>query len=109
MLVKIDYDAVDLSACTLITVGSRTAVIDLNDRERIAGYVWLLKKTFYNCYAYRKKVTPSGIFRVYMHRQITHCPNDLCVHHLNRNGLDNRQANLELMPKGQHHELHRFR
>lgn len=108
MLVKINYDAVDLSTCSLIKVGSRTAVIDRADRERIEGYTWHLKKTLYNCYAYRIKVNGSRIFKIYMHRQITHSPNHSCVHHRNHNGLDNRRANLLNMSKDEHHALHKF-
>ena len=45
---------------------------------------------------------------IFMHRQITHCPNDKVVHHINHDGLDNRKANLLNMTTDQHKKIHSF-
>ncbi len=109
MLVKINTESEQLFDCTLIACGSRHVIIDDEDADRIVGYVWFVRRTRYNCYAYRTKKPHDKVFMVWMHRQITHCPNDMVVHHVNRNGLDNRKENLELMTEKQHHQFHRFR
>lgn len=109
MLVKITAKSVELSDCTLIRTGTWIIVIDKEDGPRILPYHWYVRRTFYNRYAYRKKIKNGTEFRIWMHRQITHCPNDKVVHHRNHNGLDNRSKNLELMTEQQHHQLHEFR
>ena len=108
MLVKIDTESVELIDCTLIACSARTAVIDSEDADRISGYKWYVRRTRYNCYAYRIKITNGKKFMVWMHRQIMHCPNNMVVHHKNHNGLDNRKENLDLMTEKSHRELHRF-
>jgi len=109
MLVKINTESEELFDCTLVACGSRTVVIDNEDAERILPYVWFVRRTRYNNYAYRKKMLHNKIFMVWMHRQIMHCPSNMVVHHKNRNGLDNRKENLELMTKKQHADFHRYR
>ena len=108
MLVKINTESEELFDCTLVSCGTRSVVIDNDDADRITGYKWYVRRTRYNCYAYRRKLAASGPFMVWMHRQITHCPNDMVVHHKNHNGLDNRKENLELMTESSHRQLHRF-
>ena len=109
MLVKINTESEQLFDCTLIQCKDRTVVIDDDDADRITGYTWFVRRTRYNCYAYRVKMPQDKIFLVWMHRQIMNCPNDMVVHHLNRNGLDNRKNNLQLMTPESHASFHRFR
>lgn len=109
MLVKIDTESEELFDCTLVACGSRTVIIDNEDADRIVGYTWYVRRTRFNCYAYRIKIIHGKKFMVWMHRQIMHCPDGMVVHHKNRNGLDNRKENLELMTEKQHAQLHRFR
>lgn len=109
MLVKINAKSIELSDCTIIRIGTWIVIIDTEDAPRILPYTWYVRKTFYNRYAYRKKICAGKDFFVYMHRQITRCPNHLVVHHKNRNGLDNRKANIPTMTKLQHDQIHRFR
>jgi len=108
MLVKIQAESVDLDNCVFVKVDEKFAIIDVEDKERICGYTWHLKRSRFNCYAYRNKSYKGTTFRVYMHRQITRCPNSKIVHHKNHHGLDNRKKNLELMTPFEHHEFHRF-
>jgi len=108
MLVKINTGSEQLFNCTLIACGSRSVVIDDEDAARISPYTWYVRRTRYNSYAYRIKITNGKKFMVWMHRQIMHCPNNMVVHHKNHNGLDNRKKNLELMTEEAHRDLHRF-
>lgn len=108
MLVKIDRKRVDLSQSVLVQVGDRFAIIDKEDADRVCGYKWHLKQRRFQFYAVRKKRRNGKEFLIYMHRQITHCPNNRVVHHKNHNGLDNRKQNLEKMTAQAHADFHRF-
>ena len=109
MLIEIDTESVELTDCTLIKCSHRVAIIDTEDAERILPYTWYMRRTRFNCYAYRIKKPHNKKFMVWMHRQIMHCPNDEVVHHKNRNGLDNRKENLQLMSPPEHQNFHRYR
>ena len=109
MLVKINTESEELFDCTLVKVSQRVALIDTEDAPRITPYTWYMRRTRYNCYAYRIVKPNDEKFLVWMHRQITHCPNDQVVHHKNRHGLDNRKNNLQLMSAQEHADFHRFR
>jgi len=70
------------------------ALVDAADLEQLSHYHWFAKRSHSNYYAVRR-VRRFGKDRlIRMHRQITHCPPGLQVHHLNRNSLDNRRSNL---------------
>jgi len=72
------------------------AVVDAADYERLAKHKWYAAKrrnTYYaarDYYCRKKKVNVT----VQMHRSIFPVPNGLFVDHINRDGLDNRKANL---------------
>lgn len=83
------------------------AIIDPDDYPRLAKYKWRLCKTKGKStpYAERSIRLPSGRYsRILMHRQILNLgqkpnpprtpPANLVIDHKNRNGLDNRKANL---------------
>ncbi len=69
----------------------KCATVDAEDFEGLNKHKWYIKEggtdTFY---AVRKK---GGVI-VYMHRQLMPVPKGLYVDHINRDGLDNRKANL---------------
>lgn len=55
-------------------------------------------------YARRSGKVKNGVYRnfsVTMHRQIMKLPKNLCVDHINHNGLDNRRANLRAVSQAQ--------
>lgn len=108
MLVKIDENTASVFNFACIKVGNKVALIDPEDYDRISPYTWYIKKSRFCEYAVRKKRASGKEFLIYMHRQITHCPNNMVVHHKNHNTLDNRKVNLPLMTPKEHNLIHRF-
>ncbi len=108
MLVEIDTDRADVFNFVCVKVGKLVAIIDPEDAERICAYTWYPKRAKHSFYAVRKKRDHGSEFLVYMHRQITHCPNHLVVHHKNHHTLDNRKQNLPKMTRKEHTLIHQF-
>lgn len=108
MLVKRDHKAPESGTRLIDCVGGSQAIIDNDDWPRIHGYQWYIRRRGGVKYAYRKKISGGKSFMIFMHRQITHCPNDKVVHHINHDGLDNRKANLLKMTTDQHKKIHSF-
>jgi hypothetical protein len=72
------------------------AIVDPEDYERLNSHKWYAincKNTFY---AGRNSSVPKTKKRLYikMHNQVINPPKGLILDHINRNGLDNRKANL---------------
>lgn len=66
----------------------KVAKIDAADADKVAGRNWSLT----GCGRYATGWVDGRV--VTMHRHIMDYPEDLCVDHLNHDGLDNRRANL---------------
>lgn len=83
---------------------NHTAVIDDEDFALVSKYSWWIQRneTTDVVYAVREERLSDGTRRVYrMHREIlglTH-GDGVMVDHINRNGLDNRRANLRIADK----------
>ena len=78
------------------------AIVDPDDYERLSKYKWYALKapnTFYAQRKVRRRNGTSGL--VIMHRDIINAPDEFLVDHINRNGLDNRKANLRLATRSQ--------
>ncbi len=79
------------------------AIVDPEDYERLNKYKWYAIKSGNTFYAARS--VWDGINKkrriIKMHRQIINPPHPLVVDHINRNGLDNRKANLRPATKSQ--------
>ncbi len=72
------------------------AIVDPDDYERLSKYKWYAIKamnTFYAARTIRSGINNKRIC-IKMHREIINPPYPLVVDHINRNGLDNRKANL---------------
>ena len=81
------------------------AIVDQKNYEWLNQYKWHALKNDHTFYAGRtvnKKL-------VRMHREILKAPYHLLVDHINRNGLDNREANLRLATKSQSNQNRLFR
>ena len=70
------------------------AIVDNDDFDRFGHYKWYVKKGGYTFYAQRVEYNNGKTRTMTMHREIMAAPARLIVDHINRNGLDNRRANL---------------
>lgn len=70
------------------------AIVDPDDYPRLAKCKWHATKGRSTYYAQRKVWDGKKEFTIRMHRQVLNVPESLLVDHINRNGLDNRIANL---------------
>lgn len=93
-----DYKELDPETIAVILrdsngVESGKTIIDKDDLYRVInnGYPWVLYKV--NEIPYAIANTPSG--RLYLDRFIMDTPDDIIIHHINLNTLDNRKINLE--------------
>ncbi len=80
------------------------AIVDEIDYDELNQFKWCAVKygrTFYARRCGRVKNTNGKQFSTKMHRQIMKLPPDLCVDHINHNGLDNRRANLRAASQAQ--------
>ena len=95
----------------------KVAFVDDEDFERLIKFKWCAiqnqscKKSG-NYYAHRKKLpfeTNEGAKIVSMHRFIFGVNGfSTKVHHINKNGLDNRKSNLKVTTENGHKEIHRL-
>ena len=75
------------------------ALVDENWYEELGKLSWYAKKSAHNWYAVRAVREGNAVRTVRMHRVIADCPEDMEVHHINGNTLDNRYLNLEVVTK----------
>jgi len=78
------------------------AVIDAKDVPLVDGFNWFANMVTNTVYAARWQSLGGNKGRnIYMHREILSASGDLCVDHINCNGLDNRRVNLRFATKAQ--------
>lgn len=72
------------------------AIVDPEDYPRFAKHKWFLAKSPTGSYAARwqRQKAKNTRKRIWMHREIIQIPPKMVCDHINRNGLDNRKANL---------------
>ena len=70
---------------------SARALIDLDDVDKVKDYKWGLKSN----YVY------NGTNKLYLHKLIMDCPEDMVVDHINHDTLDNRKENLRVCTQQQ--------
>ena len=80
-------------------------IVDDDDYEWLSQYHWFTIQSPYTNYAARNvcngKRNPP---KLKMHREIVHCPDGMCVDHINHNGLDNRKENLRICTLSQNRQ-----
>ncbi len=73
---------------------AKYAIVDVEDFEQLNRFKWYLFETKnHKLYAVRTQ----GRRNIFMHRFIMNAPKGSIVDHVNRNGLDNRKANLRVV------------
>jgi hypothetical protein len=79
---------------------ARFAIVDADDHEKLGGYNWQRKQSNNTCYAWRMLLDEKGKWKIiFMHREVMQAPAGTIVDHKNRNGLDNRKANLRFVSR----------
>ena len=79
-----------MSKLVMLTQGYK-ALVDDEDYLRLKELMWYADKRSNTTYAVHKR---KGCKVIRMHRMVIKVPADLTVHHINKNGLDNRKCNL---------------
>lgn len=83
-----------VGAKTIPLTKGHFAIVDEEDYEMLMKYNWTVTNSPTNHTNYA-----SGGRKMKMHRFIMNAPEDKLVDHINRNGLDNRKANLRFCTK----------
>lgn len=93
-----------------IKVGTKTALVDDQDFERISKYKWHLHKTDCNIYAARWDTSFKPKKKIFMHREILGLDpiSKMVVDHINHNGLDNRRDNIRVCTRSQN-QMNRYK
>lgn len=81
------------------------AIVDTENLRLLSGCRWSFDSKGKLRYARRY----VGRKTVYMHREIMNAPAGMQIDHINRNGLDNRKANLRLCNNSQNQQNRRKR
>lgn len=99
-----DYKELDSETVAIILrdskgIESGKAIIDKPDLYRVLnnGYAWVYYKKDEKPYAVAN--TPTG--RLYLDKFIMETTEDVAIHHINLNTLDNRKSNLENVKKSE--------
>lgn len=71
------------------------AIVDDADHEWLSQYQWCALRNKHHWYAITSQ-PGNNKKKIYMHRLILNAPKGLLVDHKNRDGLDNRRANIRL-------------
>lgn len=72
------------------------AIVDAADHAELSRHRWHYNPGGHSGYAVRAEYADGVQYKVQMHRQITGAKDGELVDHINRNGLDNRRANLRV-------------
>jgi hypothetical protein len=85
-------EACENAVCIPLT-RSRHTLIDAEDFDRIAVYLWHTSGTGYAKTDIRNAITNTHFL---MHREVMRCPDDRVIDHIDGNKLDNRKGNLRI-------------
>lgn len=88
----------------LVRGSSEFVLVDDEDVEKISHYTWRTschRKGHTTVYVVTDVRTEEKTIKILLHRLILNAPAGVLVDHKNRNGLDNRKANLRLATNGQ--------
>lgn len=106
--VKLEKPTPDNSTLIPLTQG-KIAIVDKPVPDGLFAHRWIAVIWHYRWYAYSYRLRDGSPCRVSMHRLIADTPIGEVCHHLNRNSLDNRLANLLNLTNFLHAQLHGIR
>ena len=88
-----------------------TCCIYTADWEKIKHFRWSItdcsRHGTQKLYVRRREVIAGRCVTRYMHREITQCPDGLCVDHLDGNGLNNCRSNFAITTVNENAQKHR--
>ena len=87
----------------------KVCMVDEANYENLNRFTWHLKKSFHCWYVVRKVRLNHKTFYVRLHRIVAGTPPGLVCHHVNKNTLDNRTANLSNMTEFEHAKYYSYR
>jgi hypothetical protein len=90
----------DLGCFLVYLTHGKFALVDADDIEKISAHKWYVTQkgdiASNSVYALRTDYSSGKPIQVLMHHVILPPPEDMFIDHINRNGLDNRRANLRI-------------
>jgi len=102
MIVKIEPPVSNSLTRNIPMSHQRECIIDDEDWPMLKQYHWRAVWSARKIYAVARDIA-NGVTRyIRMHRLIMNCPQGQVVHHKNRNTLDNRKCNLEILSPEEH-------
>lgn len=87
----------------------RVILVDPDRYGEFRKYHWFLKWSGFRAYACRSVTVDGKKKFIRMHRVVADTPDDMVCHHINKNPLDNRRANLQNMTWFDHTKMHSWR
>lgn len=109
MLVQTDKNYPSTPAAYIPLGDGLMAIVDPDLYDELSKYHWFAKRSFHRIYAVRTTHINGKKVFIRMHRVVANTPDDLVCHHINKNSLDNRRANLQNMSWYDHTKLHSWR
>lgn len=83
---------------------SHVALVDNEDFEYLNRFTWNILEKCSGVYAHRTTITPTGKHYIKMHREVLNPPDNMQIHHINHNTLDNRKSNLKIVTHRENHQ-----
>lgn len=109
MLVGIDKNYPSTPARYIRLSDGLMTTVDADLYDELNKYHWFAKKSFHRMYAVLTTHVDGKKVFIRMHRIVAKTPDDQVCHHINKNPLDNRRANLQNMSWYDHTKLHSWR
>lgn len=97
------------NSTTVELTQGKVAITDKVLPANFFDFVWVAVRWNFRWYAYSWRMKDGTRSRIAMHRLIAETPPGEIPHHLNKNSLDNRRANLLNMTNRDHKQLHGIR
>ncbi len=81
-------------------------LVDAADFETLSKFRWSVRWSHSRPYAIRKARAQGKQRTIFLHRLLMNAQSDIQIHHINRDTLDNRRANLIALSPSDHRAAH---